>query len=89
MNYRTVFGYDSLRRTTSVTTPDQATVTTSYLGNATTVTDAALHARRSYTGALGNLMEVDEDPGGLNYQTLYTQSVLGDLRKVMQGSQIR
>ena len=81
--------FDALGRVISVTTPDNAVVSTSYSGNTTTVTDQAGKARKSVGDALGRLIEVYEDPNGLNYQTTYLYDVLDDLVKVTQGSQQR
>src|SRR6185503_14051440 len=66
-----------------------AVVNSSYVGNVVTVTDQAGKARKSITDALGRLVEVYEDPNGLNFQTIYTYDVLDDLVKVTQGSQQR
>ncbi|HZH30464.1 MAG TPA: RHS repeat-associated core domain-containing protein [Pyrinomonadaceae bacterium] len=85
----TTSGYDALSRVTSVTTPDGTVITTSYGGNEVTVTDQAGKRRRSVKDALGRLSAVYEDPAGLNYQTSYTYDVLGNLRKVEQGGQMR
>ena len=85
----TTSSYDLLGRITSVSTPDGATVTTSYAGNTVMVTDQAGKARKSVTDALGRLVEVYEDPVGFNYQTRYTYDVLDSLVKVEQGSQQR
>jgi RHS repeat-associated protein len=81
--------YDLLGRVTTVSTPDAATVTTSYSGNTVTVTDQAGKARKSVTDALGRLSEVYEDPAGFNYQTTYTYDALDNLVEVQQGSQQR
>ena len=81
--------FDALNRVTSVTTPDNAAVTTSYSGNSVTITDQAGKSRKSVTDALGRLVELYEDPAGLNYQTTYLYDVLGDLVKVTQGTQQR
>ncbi|MDQ1639477.1 MAG: hypothetical protein QOF62_2816, partial [Pyrinomonadaceae bacterium] len=85
----TTSGFDALGRVTSVTTPDSAVVTTSYSGNTVTVTDQSGKARKSVTDALGRLTQVYEDPNGLNYLTSYTYDVLGNLRRIDQGSQQR
>ncbi|MDQ1637076.1 MAG: hypothetical protein QOF62_415, partial [Pyrinomonadaceae bacterium] len=85
----TTSGFDALGRVTSVTTPDSAVVTTSYSGNTVTVTDQAGKTRKSVTDALGRLTQVYEDPNGLNYLTSYTYDVLGNLRRIDQGSQQR
>ncbi|HEX7331728.1 MAG TPA: RHS repeat-associated core domain-containing protein, partial [Pyrinomonadaceae bacterium] len=85
----TIQAFDALGRVISVTTPDNAVVTTSYSGNSVTVTDQAGKARRSVSDALGRLLEVYEDPNGLNHQTTYLYDVLDNLVKVTQGSQQR
>jgi RHS repeat-associated protein len=81
--------YDKLGRATSLTTPDNAVVSTAYSGNQVTVTDQASKSRRTTTDALGRLIQAIEDPNSLAYQTDYTYDVLGNLRKVTQGSQLR
>ncbi len=86
----TTTAYDALGRVISVTTPDSAAITTSYSGNTVTVTDQTGRDRQSALDALGRLTQVIEDPGtgGLGYVTDYTYDVLGNLRKVVQGSQL-
>lgn len=81
--------YDLAGRVTSVTTPDNAVVHTSYNGNTVTVTDQAGKARKSVSDALGRLVEVYEDPNGVNWQTTYLYDALDNLAKVTQGSQQR
>lgn len=88
-NRWTTTAYDPLGRVLTVTSPDNAQVSTLYGGVTVTVTDQAGKKRRSETDALGRLMKVTEDPNGLAYETLYTYDVLGNLRKVAQGSQSR
>jgi RHS repeat-associated protein len=85
----TTTAFDALGRVISITTPDHAVVSTSYLGNTVTVTDQAGKVRKSSTDALGRVIEVYEDPAGLNYQTTYNYDVLDNLVKVTQGSQQR
>jgi RHS repeat-associated protein len=80
---------DSLGRNVKLRTPDNAIIRTSYSGNAVTVTDQTGKARKSVTDAFGRLVELYEDPSGLNYQTKYTYNVLDGLVKVEQGSQLR
>lgn len=69
----TTYQYDTLGRVTQLAPPDGTVPTsgstclannvcTSYAGNTTTVTDQAGNQRRSFSDALGRLIEVDE-PG--------------------------
>ena len=81
--------FDALGRVTSLTTPDNAVVNTSYSSNRVTVTDQAGKARQSVSDALGRVIEVYEDPSGVNYQTTYTYDVVDNLIKITQGSQQR
>jgi RHS repeat-associated protein len=88
-NLWTTTDYDALGRVVKVTTPDGAHVDTAYSGNQTTVTDQAGKRRGSETDALGRLVEVIEDLGGLSQVTSYLYDASGNLRKVTQGSQKR
>jgi YD repeat-containing protein len=88
--------FDALGRVLTVKTPDNATVSTAYSGNTVTVTDQAGKQRKSETDALGRLTKVTEAPevatcetDGRGCSTLYTFDVLGNLRKVDQGGQLR
>lgn len=81
--------YDALGRVLTVTTPDNAVVSTSYNGTTVTVTDQAGKKRKIVTDALGRLSDVWEDPNGLNHQTTYLYDTLDNLIKVTQGSQQR
>lgn len=65
------------------------TISTSYNGNETTVTDQQSKSRRSVMDGLGRLTQVIENPGGLNYETNYSYDMLGNLRKIDQGGQLR
>jgi RHS repeat-associated protein len=85
----TTTAFDALGRVVSITTPDSAVATTSYSGNAVTVTDQAGKARKSVSDALGRLITVYEDPSGVNYETGYTYDVLDNLTLVTQGAQTR
>lgn len=85
----TTTAYDALGRIATVTTPDSAVATSSYSGNSVTVTDQVGRGRRSVTDTLGRLSAVYEDPAGANYLTSYTYDVLGNLRQVNQGGQMR
>jgi len=80
----TSYAYDALGRTTSVTEQDGSIISTSYSGNCATVTDEAGKTRRSCTDALGRLIQVFEDPNGLNYETDYNYDALGNLLRVDQ-----
>lgn len=85
----TVTAFDALGRMTTVTTPDSAVATTSYLGNAVTTTDQAGKARKSVTDGLGRTAAVYEDPSGANHQTSYAYDTLDNLITVTQGAQTR
>lgn len=90
--------YDALGRVCLVVPPDGtfpsgATCPTSrptgdafttYSGNCTTVTDEAGNSRTMCSDALGRLIQVFEDPAGLNYETDYTYNALGVLLTVNQ-----
>jgi uncharacterized protein RhaS with RHS repeats len=58
----TTYQYEALNRPTLVTKPDGSTVTTSYSGNCTTVTDEAGKTRESCADGLGRMTEVIENP---------------------------
>ena len=60
-----------------------------YNGYATTVTDPAGKTRKQITDALGRLVEVIEDPGGLNYSTAYEYDPLDNLISAKQDAQER
>jgi RHS repeat-associated protein len=81
--------YDLAGRLVATTTADNAVVTTTYNGNTVTVTDQAGKVRRSVTDALGRLIQVYEDPDGLNYLTSYSYDTLDNLTTVSLGSQQR
>lgn len=87
--------YDALDRVRTITTPDNAVVTTDYSGAQVTVTDQKDKVRRSVSDALGRLIQVTEPNGSGNLAapdsliTNYTYDVMGNLRKVNQGGQLR
>lgn len=88
--YLTATTYDALGRVAQVTTSDNASVLTVYLGNVTTITDPAAKARRTMLDGLDRLIQVDEDPNGPNLSTTtYTYDILDNLTGVVQGSQSR
>jgi len=55
----------------------------------TTVTDPAGKARKQKRDGLGRLVQVIEDPSGLNFSTVYTYDPLDNLIQVTQGAQPR
>lgn len=81
--------FDALNRVLTVTTPDNAVVTTSYEVNKVTVTDQAGKQRRSESDALGRLSKVVEAPNAENYTTTYSYDALGNLTGVNQSGQTR
>lgn len=96
--------FDVLGRITQITMPrgDDAnpsyttTVSTTYAGDVTTVTDQASKQRRLVTDALGRLIKVHEPTssglgtvGSPNQETTYLYDVLDNLVKITQGSQYR
>jgi RHS repeat-associated protein len=76
--------FDALGRTTKVRTPDNAIARTSYSGNTVTVSDQTGKARKSVSDGLGRLVQVYEDPNGLNYLSSYSYDALDDLTTVTQ-----
>ncbi|HEX3094176.1 MAG TPA: RHS repeat-associated core domain-containing protein, partial [Candidatus Angelobacter sp.] len=58
----TTFSYDALGRITQVTPPSGGSTQSVYSGNSVTITDPAGKQFRTFTDALGHLVEVDE-PG--------------------------
>lgn len=96
----TTTAYDILSRVVTVTSPDNAQLVTGYgtstsgvLGITSTVTDPAGRKHRTLIDAVGRVVRVDEpnqatgnlDVGGSS--TSYVYDVLGNLRKVTQGTQ--
>jgi RHS repeat-associated protein len=97
--------YDALGRVATVTTPDNAVVSTYYSGNQVLVKDQASKERMSQTNALGQLKDVwevtaadswTEDisfPGHSEvtkaYHTSYAYDVLDNLTTVSHGGQTR
>jgi len=81
--------FDALGRTLTATTADNAVVNTNYSGNTVTASDQLGKSRKSVTDALGRLIQIYEDPTGLNYLTIYSYDVLDNLTTVLQGSQTR
>ena len=80
---------DPIARVVKIKTSDNATVTNTYNGRATTMTDQAGKRIKSVADEFGRISEVYEDPNGLNYLTSYAYDVLGNIVRVTQGSQQR
>ncbi|MGO9209802.1 MAG: RHS repeat-associated core domain-containing protein, partial [Terriglobales bacterium] len=80
----TTYYYDALGRPKSVIQADGSVLTTSYLGNCTTVTDEAGKSRKSCSDAAGRMTVVYEDPNGLHYETDYQYDALNNLLTVTQ-----
>jgi RHS repeat-associated protein len=59
-------------------------IVTTYSGNCVTVADQAGKSRKSCSDALGRLIQVFEDPAGLNYETDYAYDTLDNLTQVQQ-----
>jgi YD repeat-containing protein len=100
------YSYDALNRITSVTHADSTSSQISYgsgsqLCSASTYgygypalyTDESGHQRRTFTDALGRVIEVDEpDPtngNSLTLNTCYAYDAQGNLTSVVQGSETR
>jgi len=77
--------YDVAGRVTSLTEPDNAVTTISYLGSTITTTDAAGKARKQTIDGAGRLVQVAEGPSGENLLTSYRYDSLNNLVKVCQG----
>ena len=83
--YWTVYAYDGIGRTKSVTAPDGASKTLYvYAGALVGVTDAAGKWKTFSTDAVGNLTQVNEPnpAGGADFITGYSYDVLNQLRTV-------
>lgn len=94
---------DSLKRVIRVATfkgpsvPTSCATASNMTGAATTVydadwtifTDPAGKVRKERRDGLGRLVEVVEDPSGLNYSTTYSYNTLDNLVGVAQGAQTR
>jgi YD repeat-containing protein len=82
--YWTVYSYDCLGRTVSVTQPGNSGASTYvYEGNTVTMTNPAGKWKKYTTDALGNLVQVTEpDPALGNVQTNYTYNRRGQLTLV-------
>jgi RHS repeat-associated protein len=93
--YWTTNRFDSLGRLIEVETPDGAKQLTEYDGNKKTVIDQSGRKRSGISDALGNVVQVIEDPNTngqtnkLNYTTSYTFDALGNIRKITQDNQSR
>lgn len=82
----TSYSYDALGRPSTVVGADLSSRQSSYSGATTTTIDEAQKKRQSTVDALGRIVQVIEDPGGLNYETDYTYDALNNLLTVSQGT---
>jgi len=94
----TSYVYDALGRTCVLIPPDGTAVAsgicpstrpandifTTYAGGTTTVTDEAGTSRKSVADGLGRVIQVFEDPSGLDYETDYQYDGLNNLLTVSQ-----
>jgi len=78
------FSYDGIGRPILVTHVDGSSISTSYTGSCTTVTDEAGKTRETCTDGLGRLNDAIEDPSGLDYTTQYTYDALSNMTGVTQ-----
>jgi YD repeat-containing protein len=87
----TVYDYDELSRVKNVTLPDANTVTTSYNGPITTVTDQVGRQRQSEADGLGRVIGVTEMDNSkqLTWTTTYGYDMNDNLTSVNQGGQTR
>jgi RHS repeat-associated protein len=76
--------FEALERPVSVQQTDGSTGTVTYAANCQTSTDERGKKRTSCLDALGRLIQVFEDPSGLNYETDYGYDVLDNLISVTQ-----
>lgn len=75
----TQYSYDALGRVTTINKPDGSTISNSYSGWTTTVTDENNHPKTFVRDAYGRLAGVAEQNGGNSYSTTYKYDVLDDL----------
>jgi RHS repeat-associated protein len=79
----TVYTYDALGRTLTITKPDNSITRYDYTGNTTKVTDAKGNWKLFTTDALGNLVQVTEpDPQLGNVNTNYSYNLMNKLIQV-------
>ncbi len=86
--YTTTY-YDLAGRVIQISYPDGSSSYRSYLGNTVTETDQAGNQRLSTADALGRLTQVQENPSGLNYTSIYAYDPLDDLVQVSKTGQVR
>jgi RHS repeat-associated protein len=88
-NEWTTTTFDAINRVLTVTTPDNAVITSSYDGNKVTAIDQAGKQRRTEADALGRTINVWEAPNAENFLTTQMYDALSNLTQVNQGGQIR
>jgi len=87
----TIFDYDEQSRVINVTLPDGNTVTTTYNGPITTVTDQVGRQKRSEVDGLGRVVKVTEMDGAklLSWDTVIGYDLNNNPTTIDQGGQIR
>ncbi len=80
----TTYTYDALGRVLTATYADVSQETTSYAGDLSTHMDPAGASTTQTVDGLGRILQVTEDPTGLNLATTYTYDALDDLTGVTQ-----
>jgi RHS repeat-associated protein len=81
--------FDALDRATQVTAPDASVSQMIFAGDETTLVDPAQKRRVLKHDPLGRLVQVREDPAGLNYITDYSYDPRGMLTDVSQSGRSR
>jgi YD repeat-containing protein len=87
----TTYDYDALHRVTAVTLPDSSSVTTTYSGVKTTVTDTVGRQKRSENDGLGRTIKVTEmdNSKNLTQETTFDYDLNDNVVSSNQGNQTR
>ena len=87
----TTYQYDGLGRVTTVTFPDNNTVTYQYSGVTVTTTDQVNRKKKSEVDGLGRIVKITEQNSGgtLSQETSYSYDLLNRLTEINQGNQTR
>jgi len=78
------FSYDALGRTTQIADQNSSTTKYVYSLNKTSITNANKITTEQTSNAVGNLIKVIEDKGGVGFETQYSYDILGNLIQVKQ-----